>query len=378
MRSVTAVADPAAVLAPASLLTGWDCLELWVANARTTAQFLVSTCGFTCRAYRGPETGDRSRVTFVLEQGDVRVVVTAALDPGDEVWEHVRTHGDGVRALSMATDDVDAAFTAAVGAGGVAVAAPADDGDERGTVRRATIAGYGETLHHFTHRSHPLWAPLFTSSPERLIVGEGPGPVGLESIDHVVGNLPEGDLDEWVEFYRRVFGFEEMTHFDRDQISTEFSALRSTVMTNGRITMPLNEPAEGRKKSQIQEYLDAYHGPGVQHIALSTSAIVDSVDRLRRRGLRFLTPPESYYVDARARMAGIGDDLPWAELERLGILIDREGDGYLLQVFSEPVGDRPTLFLEVIERHGATGFGEGNFKALFEAIEREQAKRGNL
>jgi 4-hydroxyphenylpyruvate dioxygenase len=278
----------------------------------------------------------------------------------------------------MATDDVDTAFSAAVAAGGVGVEEPSDAGDGRGTVRRATIAGYGDTLHHFTDRQHPVWGPQFTTEPSRLVVGEGPGPVGLESIDHVVGNLPAGELDRWVEFYQRVFGFDEMTHFDRDQISTEFSALRSTVMTNGCITMPLNEPAEGRKKSQIQEYLDAYHGPGVQHVALSTSSIVHSVDCLRRRGLRFLTPPESYYSDARSRMAGIGDELPWAELERLGILIDREGDGFLLQVFSEPVGDRPTLFLEVIERHGATGFGEGNFKALFEAIEREQAKRGNL
>ena len=375
MTAVSPAPSPVAP-SPAALLVGWDCLELWVANARTTAQFLVSTCGFTATAYRGPETGDRARVSWVLEQGDVRLVVTAALDPADEVWDHVRTHGDGVKALSMATDDVDAAYQAAVAHGGVGIAAPWSESDSTGTVRRATVGGYGDTVHHFTSRDHQVWAPGY--STEGLIVGEGPGPVGIESIDHVVGNLPDGGLDEWVEFYRRVFGFDELTHFDRDQISTEFSALRSTVMSNGRITMPLNEPAEGRKKSQIQEYIEAYHGPGVQHVALSTSSICDTVDFLRRRGLRFLTPPPSYYADARQRMHGIGDGLPWEALGRLGILVDREGDGYLLQVFSEPVGDRPTLFLEVIERHGATGFGEGNFKALFEAIEREQAKRGNL
>ncbi|HET9691474.1 MAG TPA: 4-hydroxyphenylpyruvate dioxygenase [Acidimicrobiales bacterium] len=372
---MTAVAD-APTATPAALLTGWDCLELWVANARTTAQFLVSTCGFACRAYRGPETGDRARVSYVLEQGDIRLVVTAALDPADEVWDHVRTHGDGVRALSMATDDVDGAYAAAVAHGGTGLADPADDADGAGRVRRATVAGYGDTLHHFTDRRHPVWGPMFAT--DGLIVGDGPGPVGLEGVDHIVGNLPDGALDEWVRFYTTVFGFEELTHFDRDQISTEFSALRSTVMTNGRITMPLNEPAPGRKKSQIQEYIEAYHGPGVQHVALSTVNITTTVDRLQRRGLRFLTPPATYYADARARMVGIGDELAWEELARLGILVDREGDGYLLQVFSEPVGDRPTLFLEVIERHGATGFGEGNFKALFEAIEREQAKRGNL
>jgi 4-hydroxyphenylpyruvate dioxygenase len=361
---------------PAALLTGWDCLELWVANARTTAAFFVSTLGFTCRAYRGPETGNRERVGYVLSQGDITVVVTAALTPGDEVWDHVRTHGDGVRALSMATEDVDAAYGAAVAHGAQPVAGPAEERDASGVVRRATIGGYGDTLHHFTDRRHRAWAPGW--STDGLIGAEEAGPVGLAGIDHVVGNVAEGDLDEWVAFYRRVFGFEELTHFDRDQISTEYSALRSTVMTNGAITMPLNEPAQGRKKSQIQEYLDAYHGPGVQHVAMATADIVTAVDRLRRRGLRFLTPPASYYHDARARMTGLGGDLAWDELARLGILVDREGDGYLLQVFSEPIGDRPTLFLEVIERHGAEGFGEGNFKALFEAIEREQARRGNL
>lgn len=362
--------------APARLITGWDALELWVGNARTSAQFWVSTLGFTPVAYRGPETGSPDRVGWVLEQGATRVVLTAGLRPGDEVWDHVRAHGDGVRALSLATADVEAAYRAAVVRGARPVAEPAVEADGDGEVVRASVEGYGDTLHTFTSRRHPRFAPGW--SDEGLIGGLPAQPVGLTGTDHVVGNVEQGRLDTWVGWYREVLGFEEMTHFDRDQISTEFSALRSTVMTNGPVTMPLNEPAPGRKRSQIEEYLDAYHGPGVQHVALSTEDITASVDRLRRGGLRFLTPPASYYDDARRRMDGIGDDLPWDELARLGILVDREGDGYLLQVFSEPIGDRPTLFLEVIERRGARGFGEGNFKALFEAIEREQARRGNL
>jgi 4-hydroxyphenylpyruvate dioxygenase len=372
---MTSLAD--APLAPASLLQGWDSLELWVGNARAAAHLLAAGWGFRPTAYAGPETGVRDRVSWVLEQGGVRLVVTASLERSGDVARHVATHGDGVHALSFAVDDVEAAFRAAVGRGAVPVRGPEVAADVDGEVVSAAVRAYGDTVHRFIRRRHPAYAPGFTT--DGLFSVEVGSAVGLEAVDHVVGNVQQGRLEDWVAFYEAVFGFSQMTHFDRDQISTEYSALRSTVMTDGHgVTMPLNEPATGRRKSQIQEYLDAYAGPGVQHVALSTSDIVATVGELRRRGIRFLTPPPSYYAMARVRMGGLGADLPWDELSRLGILVDRESGGYLLQVFSETLGDQPTLFFEVIQREGATGFGEGNFKALFEAIEREQARRGNL
>ena len=373
---MTTLASPA-VESPAALLLGWDSIELWVGNARAVAQLFMSGFGFTCTSYAGPETGVRDHCSYVLEQGAVRLVITAGLEPASEVWEHVRRHGDGVRTLAFAVDDVTAAFRATMDRGAAPITAPLTVADAGGEVESAAVQAYGETIHRFVRRHHTVFAPGFTAAG--LISTRVGDEVGLTYVDHVVGNVPEGELSRWVDFYQRVFGFHELTHFDRDQISTEFSALRSTVVTNGSgITMPINEPAEGRKRSQIQEYLDAYSGSGVQHIALGTRDIVGAVAELRRRGIRFLTPPRSYYDDARHRMDDAGVSLPWADLAELGILVDRESGGYLLQVFTEPVGDRPTLFFEVIERHGASGFGEGNFKALFEAIEREQAKRGNL
>ncbi len=342
---------------------------MWVGNARAAAQLFIGGFGFHCVAYAGPETGSRDRCSYVLQQGAVRLILTAGLDPGSEVWRHVQQHGDGVKALSFAVDDPAFVFDSLVARGATPVAAPSISRDDIGFVVTASVRTYGETVHHLTCRRHPVYAPGFTD--EGLIRADGRS-VGLRLVDHVVGNVPQGELDQWVEFYERVFGFRELTHFDRDQISTEYSALRSTVVTNGVITMPINEPAPGRKRSQIEEYLEAYHERGVQHIALRTDDIVTAVSEMRRRGIRFLEPPASYYDDDR------GLDLPWHQLAPLGILVDREGDGYLLQVFTEPTGDRPTLFFEIIERHGATGFGEGNFKALFEAIEREQARRGNL
>jgi 4-hydroxyphenylpyruvate dioxygenase len=362
---------------PADLLRGWDAIEWWVGNARAVAQLCVSGLGFRCVAYRGPETGSPYRISYVLQQGSAHFVVTSALEPTDPLWDHVRLHGDGVRALSFAVEDVDRAYAAAVSHGAVPLVDPTVASDRDGHVAVAEVGGYGDTVHRFTSRDHPVWAPGFSGDGLPAVSDEAP--VGLTSLDHVVANVAAGDLSAWVAFYRDVFGFTELTHFDRDQISTEFSALRSTVMTDGRsITMPINEPAPGRRPSQIEEYLDAYHGPGVQHIALGTDDIVSAVDRIRRRGVRVLTPPAGYYADARNRMERLGESLPWEQLSRLGILVDREGEGYLLQVFTEPLVDRPTLFLEIIERHGATGFGEGNFKALFEAIEREQDRRGHL
>jgi 4-hydroxyphenylpyruvate dioxygenase len=371
--------DPDGRVSPAaaSLLTGFDHLEMWVGNARSVAQMLQSGFGFSCVAYTGPECGVSDHVSYLLEQGSIRFLVTAGLGPDSPVATHVLRHGDGVRTVAFSTSDVDAAFDSAVSRGARSISEPRSLGDDSGVVRTATISTYGDTEHALVDRSgyEGLFGPHFTS--ERLPLFALGQPAGLNAVDHVVGNVEEGKLDEWVEWYERVLGFAEMRHFDADQISTEFSALRSTVVWNGSsVTMPLNEPAPGRRKSQIQEYLETYGGPGVQHIAMGTSDIVRSVDELRRRGVRFLVPPGTYYESARARCDGL--DLPWTDLERLGILVDIDDGGYLLQVFTENLSDRPTLFAEIIQREGATGFGEGNFKALFEAIEIEQARRGNL
>ena len=364
-------------VAPADLLTGWDAVELWVGNARATAHWLAAGFGFRPAGYAGPETGVPDRASWLLEQGDVRFVVTAALAPDSEIAAHVRAHGDGVKRVAFTVPDVERAFRAAVARGARPVAPPAEERGDGGTVTTASVATYGETVHTFVDRSgYDGFGPRF--SADDLFHVEVGDPPALRRIDHVVGNVEEGLLDGWVRFYEDTFGFRQMMHFDRDRIATEYSALRSTVVWNGGpVVLPVNEPAPGLRASQIQEYLDSYGGPGVQHIAMATDDIVASVAALRARGVRFLTPPPKYYEDARRRMDGI--DLPWDDLGRLGILVDREGpDGHLLQVFTETFGDRPTLFFEVIQREGATGFGEGNFKALFEAIEREQARRGHL
>ena len=363
--------------AAAGLLAGFDHLELWVGNARAVAQLLQSGFGLECIGYTGPECGVSDRVSYLVEQGSIRFLVTAGLGPDSPVAAHVLRHGDGVRNVAFATSDVDAAFESAVSRGAPAVSEPSEIEDDSGVVRTATISTYGETKHSLVDRSgySGVFAPGFTT--ERLPVFGLGQRAGLSSVDHVVGNVEEGRLDQWVEWYERALGFTEMRHFEADQISTEFSALRSTVVWNGAsVTMPINEPAPGRRKSQIQEYLETYGGPGVQHVAMATPDIVRAVDELRRRGVRFLVPPAAYYEQARARCDGL--ELPWADLQRLGILVDIDGGGYLLQVFTENLSDRPTLFAEIIQREGATGFGEGNFKALFEAIESEQARRGNL
>jgi 4-hydroxyphenylpyruvate dioxygenase len=361
----------------ASRLLGWDHLEWWVGNARAVTAWLTSGFGFEVVAYAGPETGVPDRASYVLAQGQVRFVITAGLGPDSEVARHVRRHGDGIRHLAWRVDDADEAATLAAAKGAAVVAEPRRVTGDAGSVTTAAIAAYGETRHLFIERSgwHGVWAPGYTA--DRLPPLPAAAPVGCQSIDHVVGNVEEGRLDEWVSWYRDVLGFSEMRHFNADQISTRYSALRSTVLHNGAgIVMPINEPAPGLKKSQITEYLEAYRGPGVQHIALATPDIVTSVGAMRGRGVRFLQMPSTYYEDARRRVQGF--DLPWAELERLDIEVDVDAGGYLLQIFTETVTDRPTLFIEIIQREGATGFGEGNFKALFEAIEREQARRGNL
>ncbi|HET6963429.1 MAG TPA: 4-hydroxyphenylpyruvate dioxygenase [Acidimicrobiales bacterium] len=361
----------------AQQILGWDHIEWWVGNARAVTAWLTGGFGFDVIAYRGPETGVTDRVSYVLASGDTRFVVTAGLDPDGEVARHVQRHGDGIRHLAWRVDDAEQAADTAAAQGAEVVAEPVNEDGDAGTVTTAAFATYGETRHLFVDRSrwHGGWGPRFTDSrlPRRPA---GPA-VGTTYVDHVVGNVEQGRLDEWVAFYRDVLGFSEMRHFDADQISTQYSALRSTVVHNGAgVVMPINEPAPGLRKSQIEEYLDAYRGPGVQHIALGTPDILTAVAAMQDRGVRFLDMPDTYYEDARRRVRGF--ELDWGALQRLGIEVDVDSGGYLLQVFTETVADRPTLFIEIIQREGANGFGEGNFKALFEAIEREQARRGNL
>ncbi len=357
-------------------LGGIDHLEWWVGNARTTAGFFAAAFGFDIVAYAGPETGVPDRVSYLITHGDIRFVVTGALGPDSPIAAHARAHGDGVRDIAFLVDDAAGAYEAVVARGAVGVSAPEASEDEHGRVVRASVAAYGDTNHTFIERTGytGVFLPGFETSPLTRPVGPA---VGLERIDHVVANVELGALDRWVDYYRRIFGFDQLVHFSDEAISTEYSALMSTVVWDGsKVVLPINEPAEGRRKSQIEEYLDFYHCPGVQHIAMRTDDIVTAVTALRDRGVRFLQVPPTYYEDAKQRMEGI--DLPWEQLAPLGILVDRDHDGHLLQIFTENVTDRPTVFFEIIQRAGARGFGEGNFKALFEAIEREQARRGNL
>ena len=365
--------------APARYFEGWDYLELWVGNARAMAGWLACAFGFQIVAYAGPETGCADRASYVLEQGNIRFLVSAALGPASPIADHVRAHGDGVRDLAIRVTSAAAAYDAALARGANGVCPPATEEDDFGKVTKATIAIYGDTQHTFVERSAygGRFLPGFTSDPALLPPAPGGPEVGVRLIDHVVANVHRGSLDRWVDFYQYTLGFEQLVHFDDAQISTPYSALMSTVVWDGsRVVLPINEPADGARKSQIQEYLECYGSPGVQHIALLTDDIVASVRALRARGVRFLTVPDTYYEDARRRLTDV--DVPWAELQKLGILVDRDPDGYLLQIFTENVSDRPTVFFEIIQREGAKGFGAGNFKALFEAIERAQAQRGHL
>ena len=356
-------------------LNGIDHVELWVGNAAQASYFLTRAYGFTEVAYSGLETGERERTSHVLEQGRIRLVVTGTLRGDTEIAHHHRRHGDGVKVIALSVPDVDDAYREATARGAEGLAEPATlSDDEHGTVRVADIAAYGDTIHRFVDRGDYFgpFMPGFTA------VDHDPIEPLLVGIDHIVGNVQLGEMERWVKFYEDVFGMTEMIHFSDEAISTEYSALMSKVVTtgNGRIKFPINEPAEGLRKSQIDEYLDFYEGPGAQHIALATRDIVATVAELSARGVQFLRTPDSYYDELPGRVGEIAQSLD--DLRRLGILVDRDDEGYLLQVFTKPIGDRPTMFFELIERHGARGFGEGNFKALFEAIEREQAARGNL
>ena len=358
-------------------LKGMDFVEFYVGNARQAAHYYRSAFGMRLTGYSGPETGSRDRASYVLEQGQIRFVLTTALRPDHEIARHVGLHGDGVRDIALQVDNVDAAYLETTKRGARGVHAPYTLRDDSGEVRMASIAAYGDTLHTFVERRN-FKGPFLPG----FVAVNGPDavsrPTGLKYIDHMVGNVGWNQMNNWVHFYEDVMGFRLYQTFDDKDISTEYSALMSKVMSNGngRIKFPINEPAEGRKKSQIEEYLDFYGGPGVQHIALGTGNIIDTVTRLRDQGVDFLKVPSSYYRELTARVGKI--DEPLDRLEELGILVDRDDEGYMLQIFSRPVEDRPTLFYEVIQRKGSRSFGKGNFRALFEAIEREQGLRGNL
>jgi len=357
-------------------INGTDFVELFVGNARQSALYYETAFGFRRIAYRGPETGSREVASYVLEQGKIRLVLSTALDPDHPVARSVLAHGDGVHDIALWVDDARAAFAKAVARGALPAREPVvlRDGDGEAVV--AGIRTYGETVHSLVERRgyRGVFLPGYVPLASRY---QSP-PAGLEHIDHCVGNVELGKMNHWVAFYRDVLGFSQIIGFDDKDISTEYSALMSKVMANGngRIKFPINEPAQGRKKSQIEEYLDYYHSPGVQHLALASTDIIRTVTRLRDHGVEFLRVPENYYDTVLDRVGRIDEAL--APLAELGILVDRDDEGYLLQIFTRPVQDRPTLFYEIIQRKGAKSFGKGNFKALFEAIEREQAARGNL
>jgi 4-hydroxyphenylpyruvate dioxygenase len=363
-------------------VTGWDAIVFVVGNATQTAHYYQSAWGMELVAYSGPENGQRDHKSFVLKSGSIRFVVNGAVSPDSPLVEHHARHGDGVVDISLEVPDVDRCIEQARHAGARVVREPEDLADEHGTVRIAAIATYGETVHTLVDRSQydGPYLPGYVAKTSTYEKREGAPKRLFQALDHIVGNVELGKMDEWVAFYNKVMGFVNMAEFIGDDIATDYSALMSKVVANGnhRVKFPLNEPAIAKRKSQIDEYLEFYRGPGAQHLALATNDILRTVDELRREGVEFLDTPESYYEDPELR-ARIGNvRAPIEELQKRKILVDRDEDGYLLQIFTKPLGDRPTMFFEIIERHGSLGFGKGNFKALFEAIEREQDARGNL
>lgn len=357
-------------------INGTDYVEFYVGNAKQSAMYYQATFGFRLIAYKGPETGSLEVVSYVLQQDKVRFVLTSALRPDHEIARHVALHGDGVKVLALWVDDARRAYATAIEKGAISAFEPTVLKDDDGEVVMAAIRTYGETIHTIVERKHyngPFLPGYQTRSGAFPIQ-----PVGIKYVDHCVGNVELGDMNRWVKFYQEVLGFKLLITFDDKDISTEYTALMSKVVSNGNgyIKFPINEPARGLKKSQIEEYLDFYKGAGVQHIALATDNILYTVDTLRQRGVDFLYVPDNYYEDVLDRVGQIDEKIE--DLKRLNILVDRDEDGYLLQIFTKPVQDRPTVFYEIIQRKGAKSFGKGNFKALFEAIEREQAIRGTL
>jgi 4-hydroxyphenylpyruvate dioxygenase len=363
-------------------VTGWDAAVWAVGNATQTAHFFQSAFGMELVAYSGPETGNRDHVAFVLKSGAVRFVIKGGVDPESAIIAHHAEHGDGILDIALEVPDVDRCIDHARSVGATILVEPHDETDEHGTVRIGAIAAYGDTRHTLVDRSRydGPYLPGYVARSSTHEKRPGAPKRIFQALDHIVGNVELGNMDEWVDFYNKVMGFTNMAEFIGDDIATDYSALMSKVVASGnhRVKFPLNEPAIAKKKSQIDEFLEFYRGPGAQHLALATNDILRSVDALRAEGVEFLNTPDSYYEDPELR-ARIGEvRVPIEELQKRGILVDRDEDGYLLQIFTKPTGDRPTVFFELIERHGSLGFGKGNFKALFEAIEREQEKRGNF
>ncbi|NIG54266.1 4-hydroxyphenylpyruvate dioxygenase [Chitinophaga sp. Cy-1792] len=357
-------------------LNGTDYVEFYVGNAKQAANFYKTAFGFQSAAYAGPETGIRDRVSYVLTQNKLRFVFTSALHPEGPIAEHVKAHGDGIKVLALWVDDARSAYEETIKRGAKSYMEPTVEKDEFGEVVRSGIHTYGDTVHIFVERKN--YKGAFMPGYREWKTVYNPADAGLQYVDHCVGNVGWNEMNTWVDFYEQVMGFRNLLSFDDKDISTEYSALMSKVMSNGngRVKFPINEPAEGKKKSQIEEYLDFYGGPGVQHVAIATNDIVKTVTELQSRGVEFLTVPSSYYETLLDRVGKIDEEI--APLQKLGILVDRDDEGYLLQIFTKPVQDRPTVFFEIIQRKGAQSFGKGNFKALFESIEREQALRGNL
>lgn len=353
-----------------------DHVHLWVGNAKQAMYWWWQGFGFKPVAYSGLETGNRKFASYVLESGKIRLVVSAAYKPTSEIGAHHLMHGDGVKVIALGVEDVAQAYQATTSRGAQGEWEPREERDEHGVYRTAAIRAYGDTLHVFVDRAdyNGPFAPGYT--PLDLPHQDA----GLAAIDHIVGNVELGKMNHWVRFYHEVMGFRQLLHFDDQDISTEYSALMSKVMENGngRVKFPINEPAEGKRKSQIEEYLDFYTGPGVQHIAMACKDILFTVDQLKQRGIEFLRVPDTYYDLLPERLKGVEVKEDLDRIRELGILVDHDDEGYLLQIFSKPLQDRPTMFIEVIERHGSRGFGVGNFKALFEALEAEQERRGNL
>jgi len=357
-------------------LKGTDHVEFYVGNAKQLAYFYRAAMGMELVAYSGPETGQRDRASYVLQQSKIRFVLTSALRMDSPIAQHVARHGDSVHRIALWVDDARAAWKATTARGATSVNEPAEMSDSNGRAITASIAAYGDTIHSFVERKDyngPFLPGYRAEKPDTIA-----RPVGLLHVDHMVANVGWNEMNKWSEFYAKVMGFSLYQHFDDKDISTEYSALMSKVMANGNgyVKFPINEPAEGRRKSQIEEYLDFNGGPGVQHIAMATKDILHTVAKMQEQGVDFLTVPHQYYSELEERVGKI--DEPIGELEKLGILVDRDDEGYMLQIFTKPVTDRPTLFFEIIQRKGSRSFGKGNFKALFEAIEREQALRGNL
>ena len=359
-------------------ILGYDAIEFYVGNARQAAHYYRTAFGFDVVGYTGPEFGIRDRCSYVLEQNGIRFVLTAGLQPDSPIVQHHAQHGDGVRDVAFAVPNAEQAFAIAVERGAVPHREPWVEEDDDGKIVRSAIEAYGDTIHTFVDRSNysGVYLPGYRETKHQIPADSA----GLRIIDHVVCNVELGDMDRWAAFYANILGFTQLHHFDDEAISTEYTALMSKVLWDGegRIKLPINEPAAGRKKSQIEEYLDFYHSAGVQHMALATEDIVETVRHMRSTGVRFLTTPETYYDNLEARLDWSTIDADIEVLRELGILVDQDDEGYLLQIFTKSVQDRPTVFYEIIERHGSRGFGVGNFKALFEAIERDQGERGNL